>query len=108
MELIKKIKVGGNSNMDNIIVCPFCDTESRRGVKVCIGCQGEIQYGISKDMFWFCLIAPAIVGALISHFILKDFGMAAFVIVPAIACFYWGIKKYKDKVTYFRTMRHSK
>ena len=95
-------------SIDNIIICPFCHTESNRGVKVCIGCQAEVQYGISLIMFWFCLIAPGILGALLSHFILNDFGMGFFVIVPAIAGAYFGIKKYKDKVTFFRTMRHSK
>lgn len=31
----------------DIIKCPFCHTESPKGVLVCKGCQAEVKYGAS-------------------------------------------------------------
>lgn len=33
---------------DNTVQCPFCDTQSKFGVRVCTGCQATIVYGATQ------------------------------------------------------------
>ena len=33
---------------DNTVQCPFCDTQSKFGLRVCTGCQATIVYGATQ------------------------------------------------------------
>lgn len=41
---------------DNLIKCPFCHTESARGILVCKGCQAEVKYGTSWKVVFIIFI----------------------------------------------------
>lgn len=36
------------------ITCPFCQTESNRGVKICLACKAHIGYGLMPQ--WFIIL----------------------------------------------------
>ena len=93
-------------NKMDIVVCPFCHTESNRGVKVCKGCQAEVQYGITKYVLWGSIIGPAFLGFVFSM-MMKGAGMVWMICIPAILGLTLAVYKTRKSVTFFRTMRHS-
>ena len=58
-------------NKNEIIKCPFCFTESERGIKVCRGCQATVKYGESLMPYFIISLIISVIGA---YFILRFLG----------------------------------
>ena len=40
-------QINGVETEEEMVKCPFCFTESKRGISVCRGCQATVEYGSS-------------------------------------------------------------
>lgn len=58
-------------NKNEIIKCPFCFTESERGIKVCRGCQATVKYGESLMPYFIISLIISVIGA---YFTLRFLG----------------------------------
>lgn len=61
--------------MDNMIKCPFCFTESERGISVCRGCHATVKYGESIIPYFVISLIFGLVGG---FFLLRFLGENVF------------------------------
>lgn len=60
---------------NEIIKCPFCFTESERGITVCRGCQATVKYGESLAPYF---VISIIIGLIGGYFALRFLGQYIF------------------------------
>lgn len=51
-----------NNKTSEMIKCPFCFTESERGITVCRGCQATVKYGESILPYFVISLVVGLVG----------------------------------------------
>ena len=60
-----------NNKMPEMIKCPFCFTESERGISVCRGCHATVKYGESVIPYF---VISLIIGFFGGFFLLRFLG----------------------------------
>ncbi|MFZ7202639.1 hypothetical protein ACLSZC_05555 [Avibacterium avium] len=67
---------------NEIIKCPFCFTESERGIEVCRGCHATVKYGESLLPYF---IISLIIGVIGGYFILRFLGEYIFTFIQNLS-----------------------
>lgn len=97
-----------------ILICPFCHTESSMGVKVCKGCQAEIKYNETPASAMVLVVIGIVITLFIALLIKTTMGSFIIGLIIGVIVAIFAVKilgkalkiKWNKDPMFYRQMKH--